>query len=299
MEMNAANGSEQSGSPADAHAGASDGSNAQGGDFLSGLGLDQAARESFEAEGLNTSDKVGEVYKNAYLLKQKLGNSLTVPGENATPEDRQAFFDKASKAWTPEGYEFKMPEGLPETFAYDQDFAKEAADWFKESGLHPNQAQALHDKWVGKMAEAQSKAAEAEQAKQQAMDEAKQKAHQDLVKEFGDPQSDGYRNIVAKAERAMSGLDAADWLTEKGILSEPGEGGARQVLDPQGVRLLAKIADGMFAEDGLLGDGGGGKNPFASDSVNLTAQSKLLRERPQDARSLIIAAGKDPAKFNL
>lgn len=297
MGMNAANGSEQSGNPADAHAGASDGSNVPSGDFLSALSEDN--RKVAEAKGWTSAESVNTVFDSYRGLEAKMGSALTVPGEDATPEDRQAFFDKASKAWTPEAYEFKLPDGLPETFAYDDGFAKEAADWFKESGLHPNQAQALHDKWVGKMSEVQAQAMEAESAKQQALNDAKEKAHLELVKEYGDPQSEGYRNMVAKAERAMSGLDASDWLTEKGILSEPGEGGARQVLDAKGIRLLAKIADGMFSEDSLIGAGSGGKNPFASDSVNLTEQSKLLRERPQDARSMIQAAGLDPAKFNL
>jgi len=39
------------------------------------------------------------------------------------------------------------------------------------------------------------------------------------------------------------------------------------------------------------GSGGPSKNPFAKDSFNLTEQGKLLRDNPEQARSLATAAG--------
>ena len=83
-----------------------------------------------------------------------LEGMISLPGEDATAEERAEFYKEISGTWTPaDGYRFAMPDRLPESFPYDQDFAREAGDWFREAGLHPSAAQALHDRWVGKMAE--------------------------------------------------------------------------------------------------------------------------------------------------
>ncbi|PVB59315.1 hypothetical protein [Labrenzia sp. 011] len=250
---------------------------------------------------------IGSVLESYRTLREQLSGAVTLPEKSASEEDRAAFYAELSKTWTPEdGYQFRMPEALPENFPYDQAFAKEAEGWFQEAGLHPAAAQKLHDRWVGKMADqfTAHEQASRDAARQQA--EAVEAAHRALVKEYGEPGSDGYQNVVAKAERALSGLknagvDLGDWFSGKGALTQPDENGLQQVADPAAVKLLAFVHDKAFAEDGLAVSGteGGGANPFDRDRPNLKEQSDLLERNPARARQLILAAGRDPRKFML
>lgn len=249
----------------------------------------------------------GSVVDGYRALQADLDGTLKVPDEAAGAEEKSAFYRDVSESWTPkEGYRFKMPEALPESFPYDQAFAREAGEWFQEAGLHPEAAQKLHDKWVGKMAEqfAAQEDSSASVARQQV--EKAEAAHQALVREYGPPESDGYQNVVAKADRAMSGLkasgvDLSDWFADKGALSQADANGLRQVSDPTAVKLLAFIHDSAFAEDGLSGlaDAGGGANPFDRDAPDLKVQSELLERNPARARQLILAAGRKPGLFGV
>ncbi|TYC55671.1 hypothetical protein FMN50_11540 [Rhodobacterales bacterium] len=241
-------------------------------------------------------------------LEGELADTLKVPDEDAGADELSAFYQDVSKSWTPkDGYRFKMPADLPESFPYDQAFAQEAGNWFKEAGLHPDAAQKLHDRWVGKMAEhfsaeeqASSKAAQEQAGRAEA-------AHMSLIKEYGPPESDGYQNMVARADRAMNalrsaGLDLSGWFAEKGALTAADAHGLQQVADPTAVKLLAFIHHNAFAEDGLsglAGGGSGGTNPFEKDNPDLRQQSELLERSPERTRQLIASAGRDPRLFGL
>lgn len=273
-----------------------------GQDFLATLSDDNRA---FAAEQ-GFSD-VGAVLDGFRSLQEQNKGMLAIPGEDATPEQQSEFYGKVAETWTPkDGYDLKMPESLPENFSYDQDFADEAKGWFKEAGLHPLAAQALHDKWVGKMAELhgqQSAALEDAQTKQA---EAASEAHRALVQEYGDPSSDGYKNVVAKADRAMKGLsdagiDVSSWLAEKGQLTKADDQGLQQVTDTTAVKLLAFIHDRAFTEDGLsdFGKGDGSANPFDTKAPDLQKQTEILEKHPERAKQLIEAAGRDPKMFGL
>jgi len=240
-------------------------------------------------------------------LQEKLNGSVSMPGADASPEQQAEFYSQISAGWTPkDGYRFNMPGNLPENFPYDQDFAKEAGTWFQEAGLHPSAAQVLHDKWVGKMTEQFSASEQSANDAAQKQAEAVEEAHRELVKEFGEPSSDGYQNVIAKAGRAREGLkaagiDLADWFAEKGILTEADENGDQRVADAKAVKLLAFIHDKALSEDGLgnLGAGANGVNPFDKDKPDLKTQSELLESNPARARQLIEAAGRNPNLFGL
>ncbi len=271
-------------------------------EFLSGLSEDN--RAIAEQNGWQGVDGVFEGYRS---LRDQLGNAVPLPDETAGPDDVAALYSDLSKRWTPEnGYQFKMPDTLAEDFPYDQAFAEEAGGWFREAGLPPSAAQTLHDRWIGKMSE--QFAAQQEAAAGAATQEAAsvERAHQALVREYGDPASNGYQNLVAKADRALSGLktsgvDLTGWFTEKGALTQADENGLQQVADPTAVKLLAFIHDKALTEDSLadLGDSGSGTNPFDTDRPDLKQQSELLESNPARARQMIISAGRDPGLFRL
>jgi hypothetical protein len=273
-----------------------------GGGFLSGLSEEHRA---FASE--NGWQDTGSVLNSYRALQDQLTDAVMLPGEAASADEQSAFYGDISKSWTPKnGYQFKMPESLPESFPYDQAFAEEAGGWFQEAGLHPEAAQKLHDSWVGKMAEqyANQENTAASAALEQA--QVAETAHRDLVREYGPPESDGYQNVVAKADRALtnlkaSGLDITGWFADKGALTKADENGLQQVADPMAVKLLSFIHDRSFAEDGLAGlsGEGSGANPFDTDSPNLKEQSELLERNPARARQMIMAAGRDPALFRV
>lgn len=273
-----------------------------------GSGDDMATGDSSPAEGADQAfDGSFNGTEAEPALDGDLTQALQVPGQEASEEDRAAFYAEISKSWTPKGgYRFSLPDSLPENFPYDQAFAQEASGWFEEAGLHPAAAQALHDKWVGKMAQEFSAQEDSAAGAARIQQQAAETAHRELVQEFGPPESDGYQNAVARADRALTGLksagiDLADWFAGKGALSRADRNGLQQVVDPVAVKLLSFIHDRAFAEDGFagLGDDGGGGNPFAPGSLDLQQQSELLDRNPARARQMILAAGRDPGLFRV
>lgn len=232
---------------------------------------------------------------------------VTLPGEAASPDEIETFFGELASRWTPkDGYQFKLPETLPETFPYDQAFAEEVGGWFKEAGLPPSAAQKLHDRWLNKMSDHHAEQQDAASAETAAQAEAIHRAHESLVREYGEAGSDGYQNLVARADRALTGLksagvDLSDWFVGKGALTQADENGQQQVSDPTAVKLLAFIHDRAFAEDSLDGftETGGDGNPFDTGNPDLKRQSDLLERNPAQARRLIVSAGRDPGLFRL
>lgn len=266
--------------------------------------LNEEDRALATAQGWQGVDSVFQGYRG---LQAQLSEAVTPPKQDAGPEEQAAFYRDLAKAWTPEdGYQFRMPETLPDSFAYDQSFADEANGWFQEAGLHPAAAQLLHDRWLDKMAEQHASLEQEAANSARSRDETVAAAHQALVREYGEPASPAYQNLISKADRALSalkrdGVDLSGWFTDKGALTGADENGLQQVADPTAVKLLAYIHDTAFTEDTLDGVGtvSGGANPFDADTPDLKGQSDLLERNPARARQLVLAAGRDPKLFRL
>ncbi|NKX16203.1 hypothetical protein HGG75_10745 [Ochrobactrum pseudogrignonense] len=72
------------------------------------------------------------------------------------------------------------------------------------------------------------------------------------------------------------------------------------MLDPNVAFALAKVGKEMYGEDSTATNASGSlNNPFSSENFNLTQQGKLIRDDPSKAKSLIRAAGGNPAEFGL
>jgi len=77
--------------------------------YESQFGKDLQGHKSFEK--LPTISDVGKAYIE---IEGKLGNSIVIPGEDATPEEHASFHTRMGKPDSPQGYEFgdaKAPEG--------------------------------------------------------------------------------------------------------------------------------------------------------------------------------------------
>lgn len=92
----------------------------------------------------------------AYADTKKLvGQKLGIPGEDATPEVRDAFFKALGVPENGEGYGFKPPENMPEALkgTYSDEHAKKWADLFKKHNVPAEAANALRNEFFSEVSE--------------------------------------------------------------------------------------------------------------------------------------------------
>lgn len=254
--------------------------------------LDEDTRKTVGAKGWKSPADAVKSYTELFrTYTETTQNALKLPAPDAPDAEWDAVFAKMGRPEKPEGYEFKLPDGLPDVFFYDDTAAQEFRAMAHEAGLSPKQAAKLHDKWV--LSQAHKAATFAEKMETQARE-----AHNALVKEWGDPDSESfkrYRELSNRAIRHNGGDALLSELKSVGALGPNGE-----VRTPALAKMLAKVGTELYAEDSLYGGpGGGGPNPFSDKTVNLTEQTRLIRTDPDRARALIRATGQDPSLWKL
>lgn len=259
-------------------------------DFMSGLDTD--TRTWVEKAGFKIDDPaalVAGLAGKALNAEKLIGGSIRLPAADAKPEELESFYNKLGRPDAPAGYEFKPPENMPEDVPYNQQFA----DWFRgaahKAGLSKAAASSLHDEFVKMAVQSATADIEARQAAGTAA----------LEKAWGPSGSKEFRANVEFADKgikAVGGEKLLSSLKANGLLGKGGE-----VLDPVIAEAFAMVGRSLGSEGQLvLGDGGtGGVNPFGKDTENLTQQSVVIRKDPDRARSLIIAAGRQPSDFGL
>lgn len=254
--------------------------------------LSEDTRATVAAKGWKSPEDPIKSYNELFrAFSDTKAKSLVPPGDDAKPEDWDAFYAKLGRPEKPDGYDFKLPEGLPETFPYDAKDAAEFKNWAHEEGLTPKQAQRLHDKFV-------SRQAGTLQAHSEASAKAIEEAHGTLVKEWGDPSSDKYKRNQELANRAIRQQGGSELLKELQSIGALGPNG--EVKAPKLAVMLAKTGEALYAEDTSFGGTGGvGPNPFSPKSLDLTKQGQIIRTDPDLARTLIRNAGDDPKGWGL
>jgi hypothetical protein len=116
-----------------------------------------------------------DFYAKADELMKAEGSNLKIPGEDATPEEKDAFAQKMGRPETAEGYEFAKPAEWPEGVPYNSELeagfremafnagipaaqAKGMLDWYNKVSVDEHNAvieatnksvDALKDKWTG------------------------------------------------------------------------------------------------------------------------------------------------------
>lgn len=253
-------------------------------------GLSEGNRKLAEAKGWTRAENLDRVFTSYAELERQQGESLRVPGPDASREDWDKFHARLPETMRPvtssEKVEYRRPDGLPENFAYSDELANASKAWAVEAGASPKTAQAYHDKFVGYMAE-QGRAQEV------ALARSVEATHDDLVRDWGPTGSDGFRQKLEVANRAMKKLGLVDAYKAKGILLPDGA-----LTDPQIAKAFHAIGEAMFREDTI--DGGGrlsAGNPFkrnASGERNISAISALVKSDPARARRLAREAGENP-----
>jgi len=92
---------------------------------------------------------------------------------------------------------------------------------------------------------------------------------------------------------ALNGLGLRDTFKGAGLLTQDGK-----ITDAKLAFALATVGAGLFREDASRGAPGHltANNPWKDGQENLTEQGRILKQNPDLAKSLILAAGKDPNK---
>lgn len=243
-------------------------------------------------KGFKTNDDIVNSYRN---LERQLGNSVTLPDETK-PEELQKFRARLGVPEKPDGYELKMPDGLPEQLPYPAEDVAAFKTWAHEAGLTPKQAQAIHDKFVAKQAEAL-------QGWEQSINARLAETQAELIKDNGPTDGAKFQQFVGDAARGLKAVEAIApgmkaELAELGALVE--KDGKPYPASARVMKVLAKLGS-MFGEDGgLIGSGntGGADNPFApGHGFNVTQQALLRRTDPERAKVLYLQAGGDPRKW--
>lgn len=254
--------------------------------WLTGL-QDADNRQIVATKGWDKSNSPDVVITSYRELESRLGKSVVLPTAESPKEDYDKLYTALGKPKTPGEYSLKLPAGVDPSFPYDDGFATEYKNWSHEADLSPRQAQTIHDKFVLR---AQAQAV----AHGQAMQAKVGTAHSQIIEKWGPEGSAGYKTNVAHAAAAVRSLGLSDTFKASGLLTQKGE-----IADAKLAFALCTIGEGLFKEDSSRGGDPGHmttNNPWKDGQENLAEQGRIHRTNPELAKTLIVAAGKDPAK---
>ena len=195
----------------------------QEGGFVSTLAED--LRESPTLAKFKTADDLAKSYIN---LESKISaKGVLLPGENATPEEREKFLNAIGRPESPDAYKLNEVEGLHESIKPTPETTAAFQAEAHKMGFTNEQANQLNG-WYLKQVSAMA------QAQEKADLEAMQKAETALRADWGE-KFEANKNMVAKMMLGAGGEEAIQALGDK-------------ANDPTVLKALGKIA-GLLNED--------------------------------------------------
>jgi hypothetical protein len=154
--------------------------------------MDDVPEEYRDEKTLSKYQSVGDLAKGHVHLSRMMGNSVKIPGEDSTDEERNDFYNKMGRPETADNYEYERPD-MPEGMAYNDDAEKAFKSLAHDQGLNQKQLGSILD-FYNKFA------LDSQIDNKLLMDEAYFKGEAALQKEWG---MKGYDRNVAIAQRAM------------------------------------------------------------------------------------------------
>lgn len=103
----------------------------------------QLPKDLQEDDTLTRFKTIGEIGKAYRELEGKIGNSIPIPGKDATAEELDAYFKKIGRPDSPESYNLSKLE-LPEGLKYDDALAENFRKRAHNLGLTQEQADKLY-----------------------------------------------------------------------------------------------------------------------------------------------------------
>jgi hypothetical protein len=237
----------------------------QGGqDELDGgsLGWRAALPDEFKNHDLvKNYTKPGDFVKDAVGFKTELDSAKTQlesaifkPGDNATDEEKNAFYKALGVPEKPADYEFDKTEGL------DND--PKMIDWargvFKQANLTKEQGKLISTAWNGFVKGIQEQTAEAEKAETQKVETARQEAETKLKTEWG-AEFDKNIEFTKRGFKKFSDEEFDAFVDRTGIGN-----------DPLFIKMIFKMGKAM-GEDW---------SPRGSDSLNKPKSSGFQYNMP-------------------
>ena len=252
-------------------------------------GLEKGSLDWIEANGAKTVSDVVTMARNS----EKLTGGIHLPGRDASPEDISSFFDKTMGHFMPEepsGYDFVMPENIPENMPYDVEMVDQFKMGMHARGVPPQLANQVHDWYVSDVL------VPGFEQELDALQGAADKSSAMLKKHWGDPGSPEFQIQMEFTMKAVHGLggDYKQALINAGAIDDE-----NNILQSDLIMPLAKIGEMHFAEDSMVTGQYNEPNPFANDSQNWSKANEIINNDPAKAKSLILSAGKDPADYRL
>lgn len=235
------------------------------------------------AEGASWFSSLTKDEGTAKLIGDKKWDSIDAVAKSYR-ELESAFSSRPGAPKSVADYEFSVPKGLPEG-----SYSKDLADGFKQvahkHGVSKEAAAALHDWFATTTGESYTKSAT---ARAEATSKAIADTAATLTKDWGQPDSPSFKRNAEMARRALENLDPSfkDALTSAGIMQAD-----NTITNASVARALAKVGAELYTEDSLFGTPTSTENPFDAKTMNMAAQSKIMKQDPAKARMLIQAAG--------
>lgn len=206
--------------------------------------LPEDLRENETLAGVSTLSGLSKMLVHAQSMVGK--DKVIVPGEGATEEDLNTFYDKLGRPKTAADYDLTPPEGL----SYGDDELVGFRDTAHKLGLSATQTKALFD-WHGNLSIEKAKADSLRQKEELSASEAT------LKKEWGGAYDQNFA-LAMKAVRTF---------TDEGSLKALEQGLGN---DPSMVKLMHKVGEAI-SEDKLKGDA-----PIYTPGENKDAINKIM-----------------------
>lgn len=182
-----------------------------------------------------------EVFDELVKLHEAAEKGIVPPGEDATVEEIDAYYQKLGRPEKPEGYELSAGDG---------EQTKQFAEWYKkaafEAGLTKEQAERLYN------SEVERRSDEAK-VRQSAQKRAQEKAVNELRQEWGDD----FDPYVKGAQRMIAQFGGSEFIE---MLNEEKADGTRIGDDPRIVRAMVQMYQ-QVASDSLVEADTDGQSP--------------------------------------
>lgn len=211
-------------------------------------------------ERLTQFKTIGEMGKAFLDTEGKLQGAITIPGENATDEERAAFYTKMGRPEQADKYSITKPTDLPDTINYSPEVEAAFKEFAFKNGMSDAQAKEIYSWYWGLVKDGH---AQQEQAIQQANETAVNK----LKDEW---KGDAFKVNTELATRAFKKFggdseEVSKFITESKVDGVP--------LGNHPVFLKVFAAIGKAISDSSLGEGGrGGGNGELSDEDKAKAR---------------------------
>lgn len=192
-------------------------------------------------ERLTSFKTIGEMGKALLDLEGKSKDAITVPGENATDEERAAFYGKLGRPEAAEKYAFTNPVELPEGYTPEVEAVMKGI--FFKANMTATQAEMVNAEYVALLKQGQ-------EMQQQQQKEATDKAINTLKDEW---KGDAFKENSALAVRAFAkfgGDEAKTFIEETKINGLPlGD-------HPVFLKIFAGIGKAISDDSSYSGRGG-------------------------------------------